>query len=122
MMKEKMKLIHFGSPFYKSELFQPISDVPFFNKPKGGLWTSPASSKYGWREWCKEESYGDISEYFNVRFNGTVFKIDSVADMEKLPWIECNEIHFVSFQALCALNFTYDAIHLTVKGQEVTGY
>jgi len=116
----KLRLRHYGNTRYDSNRFEPISDVPFRNKPLGGLWTSPVDSEYGWRHWCEDESFRDCDEYFDLEFEGTVLQIDSVSDMELLPWIESDGMHFVSFQALCALGFSYDAIHLTEKGQEET--
>jgi len=115
-----MQLIHFGSARYDPLKFNQISDIPFRNKPHGGLWTSPVDSKYGWREWCEYESFGELNNFFQVQFNGTVLKIDSAEDMEKLSWIECDNMHFVSFQTLCGIEFIYDAIHLTVNGEKKT--
>lgn len=118
----KLRLRHYGNAHYNNKLFEPISDVPFRNKPLGGLWTSPVDSEYGWKHWCEDEDFRDCEEYFDLEFNGTVLEINSVEDMDLLPWIESDGMHFVSFQALCALGFSYDAIHLTVKGQEETRY
>ena len=117
-----MRLIHYGASCYDPDKFKPISDVPFRNKPKGGLWTSPVVTQYGWREWCKEESYGRTEVSFEVIFSGRVLRINSVADMDALHWIDIDGIYFISFQAMCAGGFYYDAIHLTVKGQEETRF
>ena len=119
-MKSKMKLIHYGNTHYIPSWFEPISDEPFRNKPKGGLWTSPINSEYGWSDWCEGEGYGDLSAWFELDFNGTVLEIDSFEDMNELPWIESDGHYFVSFQAICACGFAYDAIHLTEKGQKET--
>ena len=116
----RLRLRHYGSTHYRPDLFSPISDVPFRNKPQGGLWTSPVDSEYGWKQWNEDEDFRDCKEYFDIDFEGTVLKIDSAEDMGLLPWIESDGMHFVSFQALCAIGFSYDAIHLTVKGQEET--
>lgn len=117
-----LRLIHYGADCYKPEMFRPISDVPFRNKPQGGLWTSPVDSEYGWKDWAEDNDYGDLTKHFELEFQGTVLKIDSVADMNELPWIEVNGSHFISFQALCAMWFSYDAIHLTAKGERDTRF
>lgn len=117
-----LRLVHYGASHYYPKEFNPISDVPFRNKPRGGLWSSPVGSSFGWREWCEAEQYGDLKKSFDFDFVGSVLKIDSVADMESLPWIECNGSHFISFQALCAPGFSYDAIHLTERGQQETRF
>ncbi len=126
MLKEKetMKLIHYGAKSYKRDLFKSISDIPFSNKPDGGLWTSVIGSEYGWKEWCEENSFGKLDSSFELEFEGSVMKIDSIADMNRLPWINSNgiDIDFVSFQALCVPTFYYDAIHLTMLGEERTRF
>jgi hypothetical protein len=111
----KLRLRHYGNTRYKHDLFKPICDVPFRNKPKGGLWTSPVDSEYGWKDWSEDNQYGDLSIHFDLAFEGTVLEIDSVEDMNELPWIEQEFMHFVSFEPLVFMG--YDAIHLTNKGQ-----
>jgi len=59
-----LQLLHFGAARYNPKKFKPISDVSFGNKPTGGLWTSPVDSEYGWREWCEQESFGNIKQCF----------------------------------------------------------
>ena len=117
-----MRLVHYGASEYSSEKFRPISDIPFMNKPSGGLWTSPLNSDWGWKDWCKAEDFGNLSQSFLVDFEGSLLKIDGYDDMLKLPWIENRGIHFVSFQALCAGGFYFDAIHLTVRGEQKTRF
>jgi len=115
-----MQLIHWGASKYDPELFKPISDAPFDTKPIGGLWASPVNSDFGWKEWTEIESYGETNEYFNLEFNGDLLVIDTLTDLGELPWIECDRIHFISFQAMCAGGFSYDAIHLTEAGERAT--
>lgn len=117
-----MRLIHYGSDEYQANIFRPISDVPFRNKPRGGLWTSPVGSEHGWAEWCAAEVFGELEKSFEIQFEGRLLVIDGVEDMMSMPWIACNGTSFISFQALCAIGFTYDAIHLTIKGERETRY
>lgn len=121
-MFTRMKLRHYGATHYNPSLFKPISDVPFFSKPRGGLWTSPVGAEYGWRHWCEDEGFGNLNDYFDLEFNGTILKIESVADLDLLPWVEQSGVCFVSFQALCSPEFVYGAIHLTTEGQEKTRF
>lgn len=114
----ELRLRHYGNTHYNRDLIKPICDVPFRNKPKGGLWTSPVDSEYGWCDWSKDNEYGDLSSHFDLDFEGTVFEIDSVEDMNDLPWIEQGNMHFVSFEPLVFMG--YDAIHLTAKGEQET--
>jgi len=118
----KLRLVHYGAPRYEPSRFKPVSDVPFRNKPMGGLWTSPVGSSYGWKEWCKAEAYSECSQSFELDFFGSILTIDSLEDMTSLPWIEVDGMHFISFQAMCALGFAYDAIHLTIQGESTTSF
>ena len=122
MRTRSLRLIHYGSSKYDADLFRPISDEPFRNKPKGGLWTSPIDASFGWNEWTIAEDFKRSDEYFEVDFKGTVLRINSIRDMNKLPWIEHGEMHFITFQAMCVPDFYYDAIHLTEKGETETRF
>ena len=42
---------------FDSSKFNLIENQDFVNKPMGGLWASPVSSKYGWKEWCNAENF-----------------------------------------------------------------
>jgi len=116
----ELRLRHYGNTRYKRDLIKPICDVPFRNKPSGGLWTSPVGSEYGWSDWSKDNEYGDLSSHFDLIFKGTIFEIDSLDDMNNLPWIESDRTPFVSFEPLVFMG--YDAIHLTVKGEAETRF
>lgn len=117
-----MLLIHYGASEYRPELFKSISDNPFFIKPRGGLWCSPVDSEWGWSDWCKAEEFarGSLKKHFYVEFNGTLLVIDSVADLDQFPWIEDQGMHFITFQAMCCDGFAFDAIHLTIRGEQET--
>lgn len=114
----KIKLRHYGSAEYSPGLFNPISDRRTVNKPIGGLWTSPAVSKYGWLEFCKRESFGSTNVFFDVEFCGSLFVVDGEKDMNKLPWVGGGINPYISFQSMCLSGF--DAIHLTAKGEQET--
>jgi hypothetical protein len=123
-MHTKLHLVHYGDSEYRPHSFRPISDEPFSKKPRGGLWTSPVNSEFGWKDWCEAEGYSDLEESFYLEFRGSLLVIDSVEDLKKLPWIESvgYGAHSVVFQCFCVGGFTYDAIHLTKKGLEETAF
>ena len=43
-----MKFIHFGSPCFDRGRFVPVRNIPYRNKPDGGLWASADNAEYGW--------------------------------------------------------------------------
>ncbi len=121
MSKTTLNLRHYGSSTYDIQLMHPICNSEFRNKPTGGLWTSPINSEFGWSDWTTRECYGSLSTYFDLTFYGTVCKVDGVADMATLPWLEDAKGNTsVSFEVLVQQG--YDAIHLTKKGEGDTRF
>lgn len=111
-MQTTLQLIHYGSDKYEKDRFNTIKNHTFGHKPAGGLWTSPIDSKYGWKDWCKNEDFGDLSKSFKLDFKGDLLVIDSIADLNSLPWISVGSFSRILFQ-----NLDCDAIYLTEKGE-----
>jgi len=92
-----------------------------FIKPEGGLWASPVKSRYGWREWCKAESFGDLSHNFKFWFEGNIFVIDGMHSALNMPWQDYKGItKYPDFEKMVLLG--YDAIYLTLNGEHETRY
>ena len=80
----RMKLRHYGASNYRRDLFipvvnrykpqenNPLTDFGLspINKPYGGLWTSLVNSQHSWYDWCKENSFGDTSNFLILIFKG----------------------------------------------------
>ena len=115
------RLVHYGADHFDPSLFVPVHDAHWI-KPKGGLWSSPVESEFGWRQWCKTEDWNldrlDKSFEFDIR--GRVMVIDSVESMNELPWIEAGPLQCISFECLMAAGV--DAVHLTWEGQVATRF
>ena len=88
------------------------------DKPLGGLWCSPANSKYNWKEWCKAEGLGDIEqdmEYILDISEEGMLVIDSEDDLYKLPvTIKHRSMKYINFREL--LRRGYKSIWLTEEG------
>jgi hypothetical protein len=118
------QLIHFGSPAYLPQTVKPIVNDNWV-KPKGGLWTSPIDSNWGWKDWCKSEEFRECKEdnAFILRFknDAKILVIDGLNDLLKLPmcFIEIGSYkkEFPNFELLAT---QYDAIWLTEKGLNET--
>jgi hypothetical protein len=123
-MKTRMRLRHFGSPGYNPALFKTIADALGWQaKPRGGLWTSPVNSDFGWADWCKSEDFRThaLKDYFDLDFQGELLVIDSEADLEKIPWVDLGELtYFPIFMPLVLCGI--DGLHLTWKGQRETRF
>jgi len=108
-----MKLIHYGNNKYDSGLFLPIENLLLRNKPKGGLWTSPINSNYGWKEWTIDNAFMEHPLYFELELKDSakILRIDSIEDLKELTWIDTEYLPYIDFEAL-----DYDAIWLTESG------
>ena len=121
-----MKVVHYTKPFFK---IRPITiknadgKTGLFIKPLGGLWCSPLDSEYGWIDWCRAESFGDIDHKQRVILDIELTNfavIDSVEDSEtKLPWYQLHHLfQAIDFEKMVRQGI--DGVHLTIKGQEDT--
>lgn len=112
-----MKLRHHGSSRFLPRKFKPITNWSMGVKPLGGLWTSPVNTKFGWKEWCECEHFGvDVDLWFDLNFVGRLCTIDSLA----LPTIAPRPFSSSVHPDFVAIARSYDAIHLTERGQERT--
>ena len=102
----------------KPELIKPIANQGFI-KPKGGLWASPVNSAYSWKHWCDDESFGDTTSSFTFQYRGNVLKINTLLDLEGIPWEEdAFGAYHPDFVSMVQSNI--DAIWLTIAGEHET--
>lgn len=81
-------MITFGKILCK-EKFKPLTrerhSHRFLNKPSGGIWGSPVSSEWGWKDWCESEGFnlGTFGVYtkWKVRPGKKILVIDSGEDL-----------------------------------------
>ena len=118
-------LVHYGAVSFDKKKFKKIANSNWV-KPTGGLWTSPVDSEYGWGTWCNNENFraceDDNKFILQLNRDAKIYKIDSLADLEKLPHIG---MPHVPISMMCFPDFeqiakSYDAIWLTVEGQWAT--
>ena len=118
-------LIHFGCAKYDVSKFIPVSNENWC-KPKGGLWTSPINSKWGWKDWCQTNNFRDCNfkNSFKIKLKETtnVFIINTLLDLKNAPLVDCKignsyEKRHLDFEHIAK---SYDAIWLTEKGQNQT--
>lgn len=124
-----MKVVHYTKPFFK---LHPITikngdgKSGLFIKPHGGLWCSPLESDWGWIDWCKAESYGDIEHEQRVILDldtSNFVIVDTVKDMQaKLPWVPVFDGLFWTIDFEKMVREGIDGIHLTENGQEATRF
>lgn len=134
------RFVSYGTNHFDYEGFRKIQNdkgFSFVNKPlpHTGLWASPEKSSYGWFNWCSDNNYHNDKSYwqnffvFHLLGRARVMYIDSLDDFQRLmkPYFrrrsyECvTGTHF----AYSSINFEamrkkYDAVWLTVKGEEQT--
>jgi hypothetical protein len=117
-----MKVIHYGSNKFDESKFQSIKNDNWA-KPRGGLWTSPINSKYGWKDWNESEQFMacDIENSFIIELSNDckILKIDSKIDLLKLPTYSKENSVYLDYEAITT---KYDAIWLTANGENETRY
>ncbi|MDE6314788.1 MAG: hypothetical protein K2M46_14440 [Lachnospiraceae bacterium] len=84
-----VEYIHYGHKEFSKEFFQPIKNREMFSKPTGGFWASKVNALYGWKDWCKDNEFGECEEDNSFRFslsiNAKIFTINSMLDLKPLP-------------------------------------
>lgn len=112
-------VVHYGAKKYNPEKFEPIVCNGFEKPEKGGLWTSPIDSVFGWKDWNKMTNFvkceDENSFTLCLKENVKIFEINSFEDLSNAPLIK-------SIIGMYNLNYeeiekNYDAIWLTSKGQ-----
>ncbi len=110
-------LIHYGNSVFYPEMFEPIKNNNW-EKPKGGLWTSPKKSKWGWKDWCKAENYMECldenSFILKLNDNAKILKIDNLEDFKNAPLVPALknpfQCYYLDFEEIAK---SYDAIWIT---------
>ena len=81
---------YLNEPYDKSK-FKPIRITmmtQLINKCKGGLWACPAESRYGWKEWCKDNEFneGKLNNafFFKLSPNAKIYAIHDIGDLESI--------------------------------------
>lgn len=122
IVNKPIELIHYGSELYIPEAVLPITN-DYWNKPKGGLWTSPIKSKYGWKDWNADSGYinCDVEDSFTLqlRQGSKVVVVNSLEDYISLP--KRNDVFLneklINFEELSK---EFDAFWLTESGLNTT--
>jgi hypothetical protein len=83
-----LTVVHYGATKFHPEIVDPIKNYSWA-KPRGGLWTSPIGSDWGWKEWCDANDFRDCKEEnsFKLRFHHTarIVIVDTLKDLEEIP-------------------------------------
>lgn len=84
--------IHYGSSEFDTEKFKAIKNRLLFVKPDGGLWGSPESTPFGWKEWCENNEFqtDKLESHFQFTLapHANILQINSKGDLCELPEIE----------------------------------
>ena len=118
-----MKVIHYGNIVFNKDDFKHITNDNW-GKPRGGLWTSPVDSEYGWKEWCTDEEFRDcnVENSFTLELKDSckILKIDSKEDLINIIYTYKGNYFNKIYLDFETISKYYDAIWLTVKGESET--
>ena len=129
------KFLTVGINNIKQQLFEPIKNTEYSNKPSGGLWSSPYNEdgeyKSDWLRFCIESDFNthkiNHGVLFTLHKDSRICIINSMEDLEKIYELyKGNGIEGYSFYQK-TLDFEklasdYDAIYLTDEGQWKTRF
>ena len=123
--------LHAGARDFSRDTFLPVvQTIREYNKPYGGLWGSPMSSRHSWLKymatssemWHRRNMY-DQSIGFKFRVTGNVLVIDSLEDSDRLARQypeEGDEVFAARDIGIDWLRFAtdakHDAVYLTARG------
>lgn len=82
------KFIHMGSDHFDKYRFVPIKNDRDWVKPRGGLWSSPENSPYGWESWVNDNNFTyDLNSWFKftLKAGAKVLEITSSKQLKDLP-------------------------------------
>ena len=92
------KYIHYGSNKFDIGRFINVYNIPFMNKPGGGLWASRIDSLYGFKDFCKSNDMNGSPYYdfnksfvFSLKDDAKIFNISSYEDYLNAP--KCSYMH-----------------------------
>lgn len=118
----------YGLSCYNPTKFKEVTnEQDYLNKPEGGLWSSPANSEWGWKDWCDSEMWRkgfglSCGFKFKLKKSARIFAIDSLSDyracVEKygkgIRWSDRKVIDWEK------ISKEYDGLFLTLKGFDET--
>ena len=130
MKSKKHLFIHYGANKYDASIFKSVVNRKYpSNKPKNGtgLWASPVSSIFGWKEAYVAKEMPECKDFskhfvFNLNKDARIFKIESEQDLDLLPKAIKNieyPMYGLDFEKIKQM---YDVIHLTKQGVYSTQY
>ncbi len=115
--------IHYGATEFDPRKGFPIHNCKNWNKPYGGLWASRETATFGWIQWCYTAEFRYYEEENSFRFkfrdDASIYRIFTVADLQKLPMQDNMEEwrdYDIDFEQ-CLRN-GIDAIELCYYGKE----
>ena len=126
-----MHYIHYGSDSFDINKFEPVSNRERWNKPNGGLWSSPIDSNNGWRDWCLSNFYTrcdlNKSVEFDLSNDTNIFKIYDNETLSKLLYYTKDpslgifsvddRYHNINFEWL--MIHGYDGIEVLINTEEI---
>jgi hypothetical protein len=126
-----MRYVNYGNGVYDLDKWREVKNyegsIGWIKPGTGGLWSSPVDSKWGWKDWCEAEDYDtDLLDEpyfeFSLKEDSNIYVINSVHDLKFFKYCNLSD-HY----RRCVIDFEraareYDAIFLTMQGEQETRY
>ena len=105
---------HYGHNHFDQNLFIPIHNREFSNKPIGGLWSCPTVDvDRSWYDWSIGEEFHleNLKEHFDftIKDSARILEIKNMKDLDKLPRVSHN-----------SSIYEYDTMNSDIDFEELT--
>ena len=117
-MPDKQVYIHYGDYYFRTP--QPIKNLEYFTKPRGGLWASRKNGELTWRDWCEAEEFRldslNESFEFTLKDDARILTLNDEEQLTDLP-VLFRERYASDYSSIYLdfekLKEQYDAIEVT---------
>ena len=122
-----------GSDHFDRSIFIPITNEPYlWNKPCGGMWSSPVNSDNTWEDWCRGNGFKleklnkqfrfiltERSRVLRIKYNKDLDDLYSQgykrSDFDQYSHLLDDDLYYLDFEKILANG--YDAIQVTITDE-----
>lgn len=125
----KIVFVAFGSSSYDLNKVTPVKLSSFLstlrNKPEGGVWASPLTSKNGWADYCNSEKFRlqTLSQHFlfTIKPTAKIYVVDDFEDLKRISNIQ-NHLGQKTMNFSMLYDKGYDGIFVTARAESELRY
>lgn len=122
--------VAFGNDKFDINKVKPVDTNGIYtimrNKPSGGVWASPLTSKNGWADWCNSNEFRlkTLSKHFifSLKPNAKIYVIDDFEDLKQISTVPNYQLQQKSINFDSLVKNGYDGIFVTANAASKLRY